>query len=157
MMGGMVDHLADSARARVLAGLENSLGTVLENLMEEVYAERGCLVFFDEHYIYRGKEELREVFPFSSSVVEHLLEDGIGLVSFNSDDDDAGSSVKIYGLRSAVAAAIECDREGLLGILYCDNQCSPDAFTESDLEKLKSVARAVGPAVSLHTQLRHTA
>lgn len=147
--------LAELARSHLIEGVEAALGRALESLMEEVFAERGCLVFIDDHHIYRGDEELRVVFPFSSKVVADLLEDGIGLVSLDPEkEDEASSSMKMYGLRSAVAASIEDSEEELLGILYCDNRVSAEAFTKDDLEAVQAVAVELAPALKLHLELR---
>lgn len=146
--------LADRARKHLLRGLERSIGKILEQLMETVNAERGVLVFMDDHHIYRGAEEHKLQFPFSSKVVETLLEDGIGLVSFDPDKGEApSSSIKLYGLRSAMAEMVE-DEEGLLGILYCDTRCNAKAFSESELAELKSLCGLLAPAMRLHMDLR---
>ncbi len=146
--------MPDMAGSIITRALDLALGQILEYVMEGTCAERGCLVFLDDYYIYRGNEKLKRVFPFSSSVVAQLLEDGIGLVSFEADSVEASASVQLYGLRSAVATPVEDPEEGLMGILYCDNQVSRDAFTARDLSLLQSVARVIAPALHLHTRLR---
>lgn len=138
----------------ITKALDLALGQILEYVMEGTCAERGCLVFLDDYYIYRGNEKLKTAFPFSSSMVAQLLDDGIGLVSFESDSADASASAKIYGLRSAVATPVEDPSEGLMGILYCDNQVSRDAFTPGDLKLLQSVAKVIAPALQLHMRMR---
>ena len=122
--------------------------------MEKEAAERACLVFINDHHIYRGPKEKELTFPFSSTVVETLLEDGIGLVSFDPEKGEAPStSIQLHGLRSAMADLVE-DDEGLLGILYCDTTCTAKAFSEQSLEQLKSLSQLMAPAVRLHMELR---
>lgn len=149
-----MSELPSLAASIMLKGLDLSLEQVLDLLMEEIYAERGCIVFLDDYFIYRGTEKLRTVFPFSHSVVNQMLETGLGLVSFGSDLGQASHSIKLHGLRSAVACPIEDPEGRLMGILYCDNQASRDAFTQGDLDILRGVARRVAPAVEVHMRMR---
>ncbi len=149
-----MNPIASTALQSVLGALEAALTRALEELQEEVFAERACLVFLDDYTIYHGTEELREAFPFSRKVVEGLLEEGIGLVSFDPQTEAPPSqSIKTYGLRAALAAAVE-DNDGLLGILYFDNRVSNDAFSTADLETVREVAEKLAPLLALHLHLR---
>ena len=48
---------------------------VLEALLEEIFAERGCLwLEKDNEFLYRGDDELRKRFPFSRQAVDSVLD-----------------------------------------------------------------------------------
>lgn len=122
---------------------EYNLGMVLELLMEEHFAERGCLWIEDKKsLIYRGDEELKARFPFSRQVVETALRSGRGFVSFDSRLDDRikpAGSIAVNDIRSCLCSAARNEKGEVLAIVYFDNKTSAGNFTEEDLAFLNDV------------------
>ena len=122
---------------------EENLGQVLDLLMEELFAERGCIwVDGEATPIYRGDEELRERFPFSTQVVEAAMTNGAGFVSFDSQQDDRlgpTSSIAVNSIRSCLGAAARDEAGKVLAIAYFDNKTSAGNFTEKDLALVDQV------------------
>ncbi len=119
------------------------LKRVLELLMEENFAERGCLWLEERHeLIYIGDETLRLEFPFSRRVVDSVLDRGRGFVSYDSSTDarlDPKGSVMVNNVRSCLCTAARSAVGGLLAIAYFDNRASVGNFTEKDLAYLNQV------------------
>lgn len=125
---------------------EENLGLALEMLMEEHFAERGCLWIENEGgertLIYRGDEELKDKFPFSRQVVETALETGQGFVSFNPESDERfgpEASIISHGVRSVLCSAARDDSGKPLVVVYFDNKSSAGNFTSEDLKLLDQV------------------
>lgn len=136
---------------------EENLGLALELLMEEHFAERGCLWIESEgtrSLIYRGDEELRERFPFSRQVVDTALKTGQGFVSFNSQADDRlepDGSIMFHGVRSVLCTAARDPEGQALAVVYLDNKSSAGNFTDEDLKLLDQVM-ALYPGAQLPEQ-----
>lgn len=122
---------------------EENLGSVLELLMEEAFAERGCLwIEASQSLIYRGDEDLKKRFPFSRQVVETALKTGRGFVSFDSRLDERikpAGSIAVNDIRSCLCSAARNDKGEVLAIVYFDNKTSAGNFTEEDLDFLNQV------------------
>lgn len=126
-------------------------GQVLDHLMEEIFAERGCMWLERENaFVYRGDEELRKSFPFSRQAVDAVLEQGRSFICFDSEQDERlrpSGSIAMNKVRSCLCAAC-IDSEGeVLVLAYFDNGMSSGEFSERDLEYLKSVLSLVPGAV----------
>ncbi len=117
----------------------------LELLMEENFAERGCLWLEKDNemsFVYHGDEELRDRFPFSRQVVDSVLEHGRGFVSFDSRTDERlgpSQSIAVNNVRSCLCAAAKGSNGEIQAIAYFDNCASVGNFTETDLEFLNQV------------------
>lgn len=120
-----------------------NLERVLELLMEENFAERGCLWLEERHeLIYIGDDTLRLEFPFSRRVVDSVLDRGRGFVSYDSSTDarlDPKGSVMVNNVRSCLCTAARSADGELLAIAYFDNRASVGNFTEKDLTYLNEV------------------
>lgn len=137
---------SDFATYRELMGDEpdrEKLSSLLEQLMEAFFAERGCFwVEAWQDYLYHGDEELREEFPFSTKVVESAVKTGRGFVSFDSSLDDrieTRGSIAVHKVRSCLCSAARDADEKLLAMAYFDNKTSAGHFTEDDLANLNRI------------------
>lgn len=122
---------------------KESLTTLLEQLMEAYFAERGCLwIEAWGDYLYHGDEELRDEFPFSTQVVEAAVTTGRGFVSFDSKLDDRiapTGSIAVHKVRSCLCAAARDTEGSVLAVAYFDNKTSAGNFTEEDLASLETI------------------
>ena len=126
---------------------------VLEMLLEQMFAERGCMWLERENaFIYHGDEELRKTFPFSRQAVDAVLADGCSFISFDSSQDeripDSGSIV-MNKMRSCLCSA-STDADGnVLVLAYFDNSMNSGPFSEADLQSLRQVLALVPGAMAL--------
>jgi len=124
---------------------------VLELLMEEIFAERGCLWLERENvFIYQGDEELRTRFPFSRQAVDAVLDMGRSFISFDATTDErirASGSIAMNNVRSCLCAAFKDSKGDVLVLAYFDNGMSSGQFSEADLKLLREVLSLVPDAV----------
>lgn len=129
----------------------DSYQMVLELLMEETFAERGCMWLERENaFIYSGDEELRKEFPFSRQAVDSVLEQGRSFISFDAEVDERlrpSGSLMMHNVRSCLCAAGSDTEGNVLVLAYFDNSMSSGQFSKEDLELLKRVLSLVPGAV----------
>ena len=125
---------------------------ILELLLEEHFAERGCLWLEEKQsLIYRGNEELRKEFPFSRQAVNEVLGQGRGFLSFDTQVDDRvrpSGSIAMNKVRSCLCAASRDCRGEVLLLAYFDNSMSVGNFRPEDLEFLQQVLDLAPGAVT---------
>lgn len=144
----------DSFKAILARGTsDEELGDLLEVVMEEVFAERGCLLLTantGEYIVYRGRDDLREKFPFSRLVASQVLSRGRGLVTYDVRHNvitAASESIATYGVRSVLCVPITHRGESL-GILYFDNHASAGMFSDEDLALVRGLADLLAEALA---------
>ena len=124
---------------------------VLELLLEEIFAERGCMWLERENaFIYRGDEEIRKNFPFSRQAVDEVLEAGRSFISYDTSLDDRVhpcSSMAVNNVRSCLCAAATDGAGQVLVLAYFDNSMSAGQFSQEDLEFLQGVLSLLPGAV----------
>lgn len=129
--------------------------TLLELLLEELFAERGCMWLERENaFVYSGDEELRREFPFSRQAVDEVLEHGRSFVSYDTTSDDRvqpTGSIAMHKVRSCLCAACRDEEGQVLVLAYFDNGMSSGQFTERDLALLKKVLSLVPGAVPVES------
>ena len=116
---------------------------MLEMLVVEMSAERGCLWLEPENrLLHSGDEALHRAFPFSRQAVDSVLDRGRSFVSYDTENDERlepTGSIKVNKVRSCLCAACY-DRDGrLLAVAYFDNGMSFGMFAEEDLNLLREV------------------
>ena len=124
---------------------------VLESLLEEIFAERGCMWLEKENeFLYRGDDDLRKRFPFSRQAVDSVLEKGRSFIAY----DDGGNeptppsgSMVMNNVRSCVCAAAKNAQGEVLVLAYFDNGVESDPFSMEDLELVQGVLDLVPGAV----------
>ena len=125
----------------------DSYQQVLELLLEELFAERGCMWLERENaFIYSGDEELRKEFPFSRQAIDAVLDQGRSFISYNAEQDERlrpSGSIKMHNVRSCLCAACKDEDGKVLVLAYFDNSMSSGNFSEQDLESLKTVLSLV--------------
>lgn len=112
----------------------------MRNLLDVLDAERGCLWRGDDsEVVHCGDLSLNATFPFSRSVVDLVLKEGKGFVTFDPKNDDRLSptcSVNMHNVRSCLCAATK-DSDGLItAVAYFDNRMSAPPFKQEDLDFL---------------------
>lgn len=124
---------------------------VLEMLVVEMSAERGCLWLEQENrLLYCGDEKLHRAFPFSRQAVDSVLDRGRSFVSYDTEQDDRlepTGSIRVNKVRSCLCAACHDKSGELLALAYFDNGMSFGIFAEEDLNLLREVLSLVPGAV----------
>lgn len=125
---------------------------ILELLLEEHFAERGCLWLEEKQsLIYRGNEELRKEFPFSRQAVNEVLGQGRGFLSFNTELDHRvrpSGSIAMNKVRSCLCAASRDAKGEVILLAYFDNSMSVGNFSPEDLDFLQQVLDLAPGAVT---------
>ena len=138
------EHLEKSAN-------EDGYSFVLESLIENFGADRGCLWLERENkFLYRGDEVLRKKFPFSRLAVDAVLrEKGRSFLSFAPENDPRISSRDSLEInqRSCLAAACNDAEKNFLVVAYFDRDAKSGQFNHQNLKTLKSVLSLVPGAV----------
>ncbi len=151
------DHARLAALYEVSQALSSSLDIdevlviVMDSAIRLTGAERGFLMLFDAKggaLTFRlarnnKKENLAEaIFEVSRTVVGEVAASGKAIVTTNAQEDPRfarGESVRMYGLRSVMAAPLVA-RGRTLGALYVDNKIKTALFGANDLELLTTFA-----------------
>ena len=129
----------------------DNLEKVIEMLLEENLAERGCIWMPNRELVYLGDEGLRLRFPFSRSVIRNVLSRGRGFVSFEVGADKRlgrSASIAANNVRSCLCAAAHSPSGEILAIAYFDNQSDSSSFSERDLWFLNRVMEQFPGAVA---------
>lgn len=132
--------------AEALHGATNHehIRDALELATERLYAERGVMILNQDGpdaMIAVGDDTLNEKFPFSSQLVENLLTEGRGMVSFAGDPGGGKGSVSMeaHGIRLAMCAAINRDGN-TIGLVYFDSRTESTIFRHQDIEFVRTFA-----------------
>lgn len=151
------DHARLAALYEVSQALGSSLNLdevlviVMDSAIRLTGAERGFLMLFeadDGELTFRlartaRQESLSEaIFEVSRSVVREVATSGKAVVTTDAQVDPRfarGESVKLYGLRSIMAAPLVA-RGRTIGALYVDNKIKTALFGANDLELLTTFA-----------------
>lgn len=128
---------------------------LLELLLEEIFAERGCLWLERENtFLYCGDEDLRKRFPFSRKAVDAVLDLGRSFISFDTASDERLSptgSMAMNNVRSCLCSACVGESGDVLVLAYFDNSMNSGQFSEEDLHLLQDVLSLVPGAVPVKT------
>ena len=137
------------------------LKALLEQILEEFYAERGCAVLkprstqnnpltvFCSRSDNRSAEYTNEAFSPSYAVLNAALSKGEGTVSADTSHDerfDEDSTAIRMNLHSIICVPIE-GQKGTLGAIYMDSSSQNPAFEKQDLDLLTAISRQVGLAL----------
>lgn len=116
-----------------------NIGELLDMLLDEFMAERGCFWLESQGaVIYRGDEELKMTYPFSRQVVGAAVKTRLGLVSFDVMEDDRiapTESVKTTQIRSCLCVPARDEKGKILAVIYFDTKTSR-SFSQENLDFL---------------------
>jgi len=142
--------------------LQSMLHTVLDLVFENLPAERGCILEYQEE---TGERELRvmrrkdqqvdQQFRFSDTVVQRAIEQRSAVLVIDSLSDRQLStrhSILADGIRSVMAAPLLYDQR-VLGVVYVDTQNLERFFNRHHLQALTALA-CLSAAALHHTELR---
>jgi serine phosphatase RsbU (regulator of sigma subunit)/pSer/pThr/pTyr-binding forkhead associated (FHA) protein len=143
----IAQHLAHTLEVKPL--LAKLLGQLLQLFPQ---AERGMVLLgtadqFEVHMQQRGKErDLGGTPPFSRTLVQRALTEGIGVLSEDVAGDEKISktaTLVALNLRSLLCVPLICQDGRRLGVIQLDCMRQRMAFTEDDLELATAIALQV--------------
>ncbi len=147
---GDEDWVPKVEQALALEGsLEDRIRTALERFLQELQVERGCLLLErageNPELLHCGPPHLAERFPFSRAVVDRVLDEGKGIYSFDSSEDErVQSSKSLVGVGARSFACVPLRENGeFLGVVYIDNPIAQGVFTEGGLNSLERFSRRI--------------
>ena len=113
---------------------------ILELVFESIGADRGAILLKDDAgklvpkaVRWRDAAEPNERLTISRSIVEHVLEEGQGVITSDAPGDQrfsAAQSIVDYGIREAICVPVQ-GRHVTLGVIYADVQ-APAGFVPSE-------------------------
>lgn len=139
-------------QVKVKAALEEQgLEGALETFRVHLEAQRGCILLEKPgrppEMIHCGAQELAEEFPFSRTVVDQVLDEGKGLFSFDSSQDDRVSqSESLVGAPRSFACVLIPAGEQSFGVVYIDNPISKGVFSDETMKDIEEFAAMLGTA-----------
>lgn len=118
------------------------LPQILELVFESISADRGAILLKDDngHLVpkavrWRGPAEPDERMTISRTIVDHVLEQGQGVITSDASGDKRfgpAQSIVDYGIREAICVPVQ-GRHAILGVLYADIRAAsgfmPTTFT----------------------------
>jgi phosphoserine phosphatase RsbU/P len=155
----IAQHLARTLEVKPL--LAKLLAQLLQLFPQ---ADRGMVLLgegdqFDVHMQHRGKErDLGQAPPYSRTLVQRALTEGIGVLSEDVAGDDKISktaTLVALNLRSLLCAPLICQDGRRLGVIQLDCLRQRMAFSEDDLELVTAIALQVAVVldnVALHAE-----
>jgi signal transduction histidine kinase/pSer/pThr/pTyr-binding forkhead associated (FHA) protein len=160
-----VFYRATQAIAHVLE-LDELLPQILELVFESISADRGAILLRDESGRLapkaargRGPGDPDERMPISQTIVDHVLEQGQGVVTSDASGDQRfgpAQSIVEYGIREAICVPIE-GRHATLGILYADLRTVGGFKVDSDAPEVQSRGRFSHDHLMLMAAIGHLA
>lgn len=145
--------------------LEVLLGRLLDHLMQLFpHADRGMVLLCEgERFVVRAQKcrrvEDEKSYPYSRTIVQRALDDGMGILSEDVRSDDrfqASSTLTALDLRSLLCVPLIGQDGRRLGILQLDRFRHGRTFQMSDLQMLTAVGLQVAVVlenVSLHAEV----
>jgi two-component system NtrC family sensor kinase len=134
-----VMYRATQAISHVL-DLDALLPQILELVFESINADRGAILLKDEAgglapkaVRWRGSADPEERMPISRTIVDHVLEQGQGVITADAPGDKRfgpAQSIVDYGIREAICVPIQ-GRHVTLGVLYADVRASSGFLSPS--------------------------
>ncbi|MDR3635044.1 MAG: ATP-binding protein [Isosphaeraceae bacterium] len=113
--------------------LDSLLPQILELVFESIGADRGAILLKDDEgrlvpkaVRWRGPAEPNERLTISRSIVDHVLEQGQGVITSDAPGDKRFSpaqSIVDYGIREAICVPVQ-GRHVTLGVIYADIQAA---------------------------------
>jgi signal transduction histidine kinase len=113
--------------------LDTLLPQILELVFESIGADRGAILLKDDDgrlapkaVRWRGPAEPNERLTISRSIVDHVLEQGQGVITSDAPGDKRFSpaqSIVDYGIREAICVPVQ-GRHVTLGVIYADIQAA---------------------------------
>jgi signal transduction histidine kinase len=123
-----VMYRATQAISHVLE-IDALLPQILELVFESINADRGAILLKDDAgglapkaVRWRGSADPEERMPISRTIVDHVLEEGQGVITADAPGDKRfgpAQSIVDYGIREAICVPIQ-GRHVTLGVLYAD-------------------------------------
>ncbi|MEO6811855.1 MAG: FHA domain-containing protein [Isosphaeraceae bacterium] len=164
-----VMYQATQAISHIL-DLEELLPRILQLVFESIGADRGAILLVDEAtgtfvpkaVRWRGEADPDERMTISMSIVEHVREQGQGVITTDATTDarfGSANSIVEFGIREAICVPIQ-GRHTTLGVLYADiragNEFALDAsgkpvpkgrFTQEHLMLMIAIGHQAGLAI----------
>jgi len=137
--------------------LEHALGSLVDNALGLIGAERGLVILQDEQGSLhtrvargRGGTSLPRESRFSTTIVRRVIDSGRTEAMLDAEDreqflgdSNGGGSLVDLRLRQAVCTPLRSG-ESILGVLYADSRLSAQGFGREDLELIETLATQSG-------------
>ena len=139
--------------------VDELLQQVIEIVFEQVPAERGFLMLYDESsaklvpkvvkYRHDSPEAQEGKISISKTIADRVFKDRVAILTSDALVDPrfgSGDSIRFHGIRSAMCAPLWNDQQAI-GIIHVDSPMLTNCFTPNDLDLLSALANYAALAV----------
>jgi len=129
--------------------LTDILNVIMDLVFKELPAQRGFLLLLDRETGQLEPKVIRSTEPgyeggitISRTITDKVINERVSVLTADAATDprfQAGASVFLYGIRSALCSPLWKDDE-VMGVVYIDTLTNSYAFTEDDLDLLTAMA-----------------
>lgn len=135
------------------------LERVIDLIFEYIQADRGFIMFHDEHrnrleaMVVRHRfssQDTKDSITVSQTIIQHVIRRGEGVLSSNAMGDErfsGGDSIQHYAIRSAMCVPIKF-KDRLFGVIHIDSQITNYTYTEDQLRLLTAIGVQTGLALA---------
>jgi signal transduction histidine kinase len=153
-----VSHILDT---------DELLPRILQLVFDSIGADRAAVLLHDEAtgaltpkvVRWRGDADPDERFAISRSIIEHVVEQGQGVITTDAPADERfgpAQSIVDYGIREAVCVPVQ-GRHSTLGVLYADRRAGHEFEPEGSSGRLKIKGNLSNEHLMLMVAIGHQA
>lgn len=160
-----VMYQATQAISHIL-DVDELLPRILQLVFESIGADRAAILMEDENgkllpkdVRWRGEAEPEERMTISQTIVDHVREQGQGVISTDAPTDERFSpaeSIVDYGIREAICVPIQ-GRHTTLGVIYADVRTRRELAGDSSSGRARSRGRFTQEHLMLMVAIGHQA
>jgi adenylate cyclase len=137
--------------------VEEVLQQVMEIVFDNVPAERGFLMLYDDDQklvpmVIKHKNQAKAdqgQISISRRMIERVLNDRVGILTSDAQVDSrfgAGESIRMHGIRSAMCSPL-WHKDQVIGVVHVDSAMLTNCFTPNDLDLLTALANYAAVAI----------
>jgi adenylate cyclase len=137
--------------------VEEVLQQVMEIVFDNVPAERGFLMLYDDDQklvpmVIKHKNQAKadqSKISISRRMIERVLNDRVGILTSDAQVDSrfgAGESIRMHGIRSAMCSPL-WHKDQVIGVVHVDSAMLTNCFTPNDLDLLTALANYAAVAI----------
>lgn len=153
----ILSSLADVSRQLMKAvTYEEVLEKVMQIIFEQVHAERGVILLYDEKAkqlvpkIVRQANKSQDAIRISHTIAKKSFDDKVAILCHDAQTDErfqAGASIRLLGIRSALCVPLMVEDKAI-GLIYVDTPLRVKAYGDFELDLLSALSGLCAIAIN---------
>ncbi len=153
----ILSSLADVSKELIEAvTYEEVLERVMQIIFEQVHAERGVILLYDEKSkqlipkIIRQANQNQDTIRISQTIAKKSFDDRVAILCHDAQTDErfqAGASIRLLGIRSALCVPLMVE-DRAIGLIYVDTPLRVKAYGDFELDLLSALSGLC--AIAIH-------